>query len=171
MEKNIKIKRIIFIILILINCSVIFYMSNQVADNSEIQSSRVVDIISEIIPTIKNMEEPDKSILKQEVLTPIVRKTAHFSIYALLGIFTFEFVKTFKDIVLKKKIMFSILFCFCYAITDEFHQTFIQGRSGEIRDVIIDTLGAFTGILIIIGITKICKKIIKNNRKEITINE
>ena len=45
-----------------------------------------------------------------------------------------------------------------YAITDEIHQIFVIGRSGEIRDIIIDTCGSTVGILTI----NIKKKINKN---------
>ena len=33
-------------------------------------------------------------------------------------------------------------------MTDEIHQLFVPGRSGEIRDVCIDSLGVITGIII-----------------------
>lgn len=36
-----------------------------------------------------------------------------------------------------------------YACTDEIHQLFVPGRSGQFRDVMIDSLGAFIGILIL----------------------
>lgn len=42
----------------------------------------------------------------------------------------------------------SIFFCFIYAITDEFHQTFITGRTGQFSDVIIDTIGASIGSIV-----------------------
>ena len=42
-------------------------------------------------------------------------------------------------------ILLSILFSFLYAATDEFHQLFVPGRSGEFKDVMIDTVGAATG--------------------------
>ena len=45
-----------------------------------------------------------------------------------------------------------------YSITDEIHQTFVFGRSGEIRDVLIDSVGIFTGILLVILILKMRKK-------------
>lgn len=151
-------KRIIFAILIILNCLTIFYFSNQIADNSSVQSSRVVEIVSNILPIIKNMQEPDKTILKEEILTPIVRKTAHFSIYAMLGIFTMNFVITYEKISFSKKIAISLLFCVIYAITDEFHQFFIQGRSAEIRDVLIDSSGAFVGILVAMIIANINRK-------------
>ena len=38
---------------------------------------------------------------------------------------------------------------FLYASTDEFHQTFVPGRSGEIRDILIDTFGVLLGALIV----------------------
>lgn len=159
-------KRIIFAILIIINCIAIFYFSNQIADDSSITSSRVVNLISEIIPTIKNMQEPDKTILKEEILTPIVRKGAHFSIYAMLGILTINFMLTFENKKMNKKIIFALLFCMFYAITDEFHQYFIPGRSAEIRDVIIDSSGALTGILFVIIVLAIVKRIKKKIKKE-----
>ena len=157
-----SIKRTIFLILIILNCATIFYFSNQVANNSSKQSSRVVEFVSEVIPSIKNMKEPEKEKIKSNVLTPIVRKMAHFSIYAALGIWSTSFINTFKQITTPKKILIAILFCMCYAITDEIHQVFIEGRSGEIRDILIDTLGATTGMLLT-GINFTHKK---NERKE-----
>lgn len=167
---NIKFKRIIFCILILINCITIFVFSNQVADDSSKSSSRVVEFISNVIPIIKNMNEPDKTILKEEILTPIIRKTAHFSIYALLGILTFNFINTYKGRSLYQKGLTSLLFCIFYASIDEFHQLFISGRSGEIRDILIDSLGALIGILVTILITKIYRKL-KNKNEEYIINK
>ena len=34
-----------------------------------------------------------------------------------------------------------------YAVTDEFHQAFVPGRSCELRDVVIDSCGVLTGVL------------------------
>ena len=39
-----------------------------------------------------------------------------------------------------------------YAATDEFHQLFVPGRSGQVSDVILDSAGAATGVLIMTGI-------------------
>ena len=38
--------------------------------------------------------------------------------------------------------------CFLYACTDELHQLFIAGRSAEIKDVLIDSFGSLTSILL-----------------------
>lgn len=164
-----KTKQIMFAILIFLNCLVIFYFSHQVANNSSKQSGTIVEIISNIIPYIKNMNEEEQIIFKEQILTPIVRKTAHFSIYALLGILTTNFMLAVENKKMNKKIILALFFCIIYAITDEFHQTFIPGRIGEIRDVLIDTSGATIGILFTIATTKITRKI--KNRKDMLENK
>ena len=35
-----------------------------------------------------------------------------------------------------------------YAVTDEFHQYFVPGRSCEVRDMLLDSLGVATGVVI-----------------------
>ena len=45
-----------------------------------------------------------------------------------------------------KRIGFAFLICLLYAASDEFHQTFIPGRGGQVKDVIIDSCGALVGI-------------------------
>ena len=62
-----------------------------------------------------------------------------------------------------------------YAISDEYHQSFIPGRSAQWQDVLIDTTGVFVGVIIIlicISIYKLSKekynamKRIKNEAKK-----
>jgi len=153
-------KRIIFLILIIINCITIFYFSNQVADVSSTSSGRIVNFIANLLPGIKNMPEEEKEVICSEVLQPIIRKTAHFSIYALLGFFTINFALTYKG-TNYQKCLYSWLFGTVYAMTDEIHQLFIQGRSGEFRDICIDSLGVITGIIFALLIFNLCKRIVK----------
>ena len=73
-----------------------------------------------------------------------VRKLGHFSEYAILGFFAFAYFSSIFQIG-KEKIQFkttlftSFLFCFSYAVSDEFHQTFVIGRDGNFIDVLIDS--------------------------------
>jgi len=164
-------KKVIFGILVLLNCITIFYFSNKMGDDSSLQSNKVVNLIAQIIPAIGNMQEPDKTIFLEQILTPIVRKTAHFSIYALLGILTVNYTFTYKGRSFYQKGLIALMFCMFYAITDEIHQAFIPGRSNEIRDVLIDTLGALIGISICIFITKIYRKIRKEKKNENKIDK
>ena len=66
---------------------------------------------------------------------------------------------TYK-ISINKKIIISLILGFVYACSDEIHQTFVAGRSGEARDVLIDTSGVFIGILI----STLLYKIYKNSK-------
>ncbi len=173
-----KTRKIIFLILIIINCITIFHFSNQVAGTSSSSSGRVVNFVMKVVPQFKNMEEHQKEHIANEVLQPIVRKMAHFSIYTLLGFLTMNFALTckienntcYKDEqcsplqfkkVRNKRILYSWLFGTLYAVTDEIHQLFIQGRSCEFRDICIDSLGVLTGIIVALTILKIKNKLSK----------
>jgi hypothetical protein len=76
-------------------------------------------------------------------LVTIVRKSAHFTEYMILGILT---ARGFK--ISKKSPWWAILACAVYAGTDECHQSFVPGRSCEVNDVALDTIGATFGVLI-----------------------
>ena len=75
-----------------------------------------------------------------------VRKAAHMTEYAVLAcIFLANAVQypRWK----KRAYLWGWLGATVYAATDEFHQLFIEGRSGEFKDVCIDSLGACIGLL------------------------
>lgn len=80
-----------------------------------------------------------------------MRKSAHASEYAFLAIFWCGY---FVCILKKEKmrrfyLIFSWFVATEYAATDEFHQLFVQGRSGQLRDVLIDSAGAAVGVLLV----------------------
>lgn len=87
----------------------------------------------------------------------IIRKGAHFSEFCLLGILiTLCFIAIGKKISYYTGTIFFI--CLSVGVTDEFIQSFIVGRSSEVRDVLIDFSGALLGYLIVILIFKIMQK-------------
>ncbi len=89
----------------------------------------------------------------------LVRKTAHFSVYAMLGgSMLSALYLTFKS---KLMWLYALLGCLLYAISDEVHQCFVPGRAGRAGDVIIDTLGALLGILLVMLIKRMYNS--KNN--------
>ena len=152
--KKTKAKQIILILLIIINCVTIFTFSSQKADESSGTSSRVVDFVIKTAYKNKNLSSEEELHIREKLTTP-VRKGAHFSVYLCLGLLTYLFTRTLNNVEGKRKIGYALAFCFLYACSDELHQIFVPGRSGEMRDIIIDTCGAFTGIVIatiIIGI-------------------
>ncbi len=135
---------------------IIYYFSNQNAQVSTNSSSSLIIAIIKLLPDFLIKHDIEYFIIG---LSHIVRKTAHFTIYAALGASAFWM---FNSLISKLKskflIIISVAFCFLYACSDEIHQTFIAGRSGELRDVIIDTSGAFVGIILIFLLFKILRR-------------
>lgn len=141
-------KKIILSILIILWMGLIFFFSNQQAVDSDNVSNGVISKVIDVIEHIKGSEFTDNELdmIYDYAVTP-VRKTAHFLIYTILGMLVFNLIKQYK-VKIKDVIIISILICLFYACTDEIHQLFILGRSGELRDVLIDTLGSIFGIFV-----------------------
>lgn len=77
----------------------------------------------------------------------LLRKFAHISEYAVL---TFLFFRADRLSVSPRRALASaVLFAFAFALTDEYHQTFVSGRSGNLVDVSIDSLGIFLSVFLI----------------------
>lgn len=90
-----------------------------------------------------------------DVAEHLIRKGAHASEYALLGatlVIPLTFLHGFAG---KKLACVSVLAAFAYACTDEFHQLFISGRSGQLLDVGIDSLGACIGVMLCMLVLRI----------------
>ncbi len=81
-----------------------------------------------------------------EDLHHIVRKMRIFA-YLTLGILVLNGLRR-SGVNAKQGAGIALLICILYAITDEVHQLYIPGRSGEVRDVLIDSAGASIGIII-----------------------
>lgn len=75
----------------------------------------------------------------------IVRKGAHFSAYLVLGILSCNALRI-SGILKWKRFFLALGICVLYAASDEIHQLFIAGRSGQPSDVILDSLGAVSGL-------------------------
>ena len=70
-----------------------------------------------------------------------IRKCAHATIYFVLALLILLALGTNSDNFLKNALI-AVIACFVYAMTDEYHQTFVPGRSGELKDCLIDSMGA-----------------------------
>lgn len=68
----------------------------------------------------------------------IIKKTAHVLEYGILYFLVFRAMNS-KNI--KPNWAFPFLFCLLYAITDEYHQSFVPGRHCKAMDIGFDSLG------------------------------
>lgn len=144
----------VFLILTLGVMGAIFYFSAQNATESSSMSMGFIRrLLHKSLIEVMSLESAE---MIEEGIETIVRKGAHFFIYACLG-FCFAMTLYYSGKVNKKRTLFIIALAFCifYASTDEMHQLFVAGRSGEIRDVLIDSAGSATGILLSMLVRKI----------------
>ncbi len=128
-------KKKISILLVVIWMIIIFTMSSFNGEDSSSQSGFIIFILN-------NLFKIDNPLL----LSLIIRKSAHFFEYLILGILVYNLIKNYK---INNHLILSIIICFLYASSDEFHQLFVPGRSCQILDILIDTIGSFTGIIIL----------------------
>jgi VanZ family protein len=127
----------------------IFGFSAQDAEASQSTS----DIITgKIIETFVDNYDDMSAASQQELwdkISFVVRKIGHFGEYGILGGLIFLLMITFEKVRKNYKwLILELVICAAYASTDEFHQGFVAGRSPMIRDVFIDTAGAFTAVVI-----------------------
>lgn len=70
----------------------------------------------------------------------ILRKSAHLASFGLLALLLAWALGAVLD--RRRALAMALGLTLLYAITDEFHQSFIPGRQGRWYDVLIDTTGA-----------------------------
>ena len=158
-KSQIKIFNIILIVIWMIT---IFCFSGQQGSESGDTSRKFTVAIIRIF-TGKSLALDDPLV---EGVQFAIRKLAHFTIYAIGGflIMNYEYA---TEKTMKQKVLFSIAWGGCYAITDELHQFFVPGRSGKFFDVGIDTAGVVAGIFLYILLRKIVEFFINKNKTKI----
>ena len=134
--------KILFTILVVIWCAVIFIFSKMSGDVSNGRSSK---IIKKILNNITHKKIKENTL---KILNSILRKCMHATVFCVLGILIILCLNAFRISGLKLPII-SIVLAFIYACSDEIHQLFVDGRTCRFTDVLIDTTGATIGILIL----------------------
>lgn len=141
------------IILCVIMMGFIFYMSSKTGFESNKKSFAVVNAVREEYKGTQNIENNVKSksslpvTKRQEKVNIYLRKNAHALEYLILAILISNafFCNRYKG---KGIIIYILFICLIFAVTDEYHQSFIVGRTANVRDVLIDFSGSLFGIAI-----------------------
>jgi VanZ family protein len=131
--------------------------SNQKSVNSlKISDNLTKNTINTVSKVTKKEVKNESKVIRDSRF--IVRKTAHFTLYFILGVLIYLTLTEYG--INKHLIIFCILFCFIYAISDEIHQLLTHDRTFRKLDILIDTIGSSIGIII-------TKKISKKHRKNL----
>ena len=153
-------KKIMGMVLLILCMGSMYYFSSQDGTKSSTQSGKVVKVIDEIREEI-TLKDSKLISIKDKVFNKlkqygdkgyVVRKIAHFSIYACIGITMAYVIYLFS-----KKVFISSFLAFMlttmYAYYDEYRQLSVTGRAGSLKDIFIDSCGALVGVGIFLILT------------------
>ena len=155
-------RQIVFLVLSVLFAIMIFCFSARNGEESTEDSYTVGMEFGRIVhPDFKNWSEEAQLAFAAKVDHPI-RKLAHAAEYA---VFAMLLCGVWLDVRRKRKV--SALFAWgtatVYAATDEFHQLFVPGRSGQVKDVLLDSCGAAVGVLILMLVAALIRFIRKKH--------
>ena len=118
--------------------AVLFFFSGQTGAESGELSMQVTRLLLKLFPWLP---------WTAEALHPVVRKRAHFGIFAVEG----ALLSAALMVTLRRKsglgAALACALCAGMAALNEYHQSFMEGRSCELRDMLIDSGGAVAGAL------------------------
>lgn len=164
MDKKKMAVTILAAILLIMLYGIIFDFSSQNAQESTTVSigvsQKCVNTIN--VLTMRGWTQERIAEYAEKLDFPI-RKLAHFSEYAYMGMLVYIMLSQWMDTKQKRFLAFVILWVFLSASFDEIHQLFSPGRSGNLKDVCLDTCGGFFGFLVF---KKVKKFLVKNTDRE-----
>lgn len=153
---NCKMKKKLVWLPALLLMVMIFYFSNQPAEISGELSGGISYRVTEMVVSAMKLDwkQDEISLLAEKIDYPI-RKLAHLTEYALLGIAVALGVVYGSDLGQHSRYyqyLLTQLIGSGYAVSDEIHQLFVPGRAGMIGDVLIDSCGVLIGWGVFCGI-------------------
>lgn len=139
-------------LLIVVNLAFIWINSAKVSTESNESSKEIAEVIAE--KTVKDYDKiTDKEQKKHVAETNAkVRSLAHFTEFIPLGLLVFLLLLCiFEGCIYKGYLAFLIVASLgagmLFGLLDEIHQIFVEGRAFEVKDILIDTLGASIGVV------------------------
>ena len=143
--KNRKIASIVMLFIFIVLVFSAFSMSQVNAPASNAMSRDVASIIQKF--TASHFIINPKDVFWRETLNDILRKMAHVFEYLLMGLFLNLLISFWTD-RLSISAPVSLLVCFVLACADEWSQLLTPGRGPAFRDVLIDSIGVLSGIVV-----------------------
>ena len=152
-------RRKLAVIVCLLWMAFIFYQSSQTSQQSNELSHEIVNYIGSQQKEETKVETPESMVIQEskwsfEQVNVFIRKSAHAFEFFILAILLAWVLMEYHISGWKVTVM-TLLAVLLYAISDEFHQLFVEGRSARIFDVTVDFVGGVIGISFVQLILKI----------------
>ncbi|MGL5352195.1 MAG: VanZ family protein [Clostridium sp.] len=111
------------------------------------------------------VEEKSQKVISENMkkFNGFIRKSAHAFEYFVLAILVLVALSTFRTST-RENIILALFIVLLYAVGDEYHQLFVDGRAGRVVDIVIDFTGGIIGVLTYFLGKIICKIF---NRKKV----
>ena len=156
--KNTNIQFKVFLILSVLYSMLIFYLSSRSSFGDAGSSSGLLDI--EFIRNIFHyLSSSDLNFL----LSPFYifykqpDKLVHLILYAGFGILLYYTLKNSPNSTLRNHaLLFAIIIGTVYGASDEFHQSFVPGRTASFWDLVADSTGVIMAQAVIFIKDKLC---------------
>ncbi|HEX7229321.1 MAG TPA: VanZ family protein [Candidatus Binatia bacterium] len=100
-----------------------------------------------LIVSVYSRVMPGFAALGLETADLLVRKMAHLSEYFILGILVTYTLQKRSALTTASQLFLATAIGIIYAISDEWHQFFVPGRTASAMDVLFDTIGFTCGSL------------------------
>lgn len=133
----------------------IYKLSGMNSQNSNGKSTDIIamfiedtlDVTNEYGITNSN-PNAEKLAHASKLINAPMRKVMHASVYFVLAFF----IMVLLNVIFEHKkyvltLIIALILSVGFAVTDEYHQTFVAGRTGQPLDVIIDSAGAVVGLI------------------------
>jgi VanZ family protein len=103
---------------------------------------------------------PQMSIAAIVSIQTVIRKLGHVTEYAILAVLLWRALRSGQNLRSRIAILFFAVWIACaiFAVSDEFHQSFVPSRTASAHDVMIDTCGALIGLLICLAFARMSTK-------------
>ena len=143
--------------LVLLVMAVIYGLSAQTSTESNALSGKTIRVIADLLlPGFDDLSVEQQAQLVREWQNT-VRKTAHLTIYMMLGTVTMLALLQ-HEIGRRSRVVGALGISVAYAISDEVHQFFVSGRGPQVSDVFVDGMGALIGVCLVLIILKLVSK-------------
>jgi hypothetical protein len=156
---------VIFIILGLSLMAIIFRFSSQNNVDTNLLSRNITEKIASVVfPGYESFSNSVKAVMLND-LNNFIRKTAHFALFFSMSAVFYAFFTVMTKMYLISGAL-SVAVNFIYAVIDEYHQSFVPGRTPLVKDVFIDTVGAVFGVIFCFMIIASIKLILSKRKKQ-----